>query len=76
MKDGTIDIPAIKFKVVSGGIRENNDGTIYFDQNCKNRHIYDFDSIDGLTLKQFFRVFNCNKHVMSGETILNLELAF
>ena len=52
MKQGSIDIPAIQFQVV---YRVEDDGE---RPSNKELRIYSFDQVDGLTLKEFFEIFN------------------
>ena len=59
MKEGTHDIPAIKFKVACNYNGMNVNGTPYGDS--ANLKEFDFDQVDGLTVEQFLRIYNVLK---------------
>ncbi len=56
MKDGSIDIPAIKFVIVSGDVfTESGD---FNEETLDDLRIFTFEQVDGLTVKQFLNLFN------------------
>ena len=60
MKDGSIDIPAIKFCVVVGKDIELDSFTACLDKISSkifDIRVYDFDSVDGLTFEQLYELF-------------------
>ncbi len=57
MKDGALDIPALKFAVVYN-IKLNKEKT---NINFRNSKYCDFEDVDGLTLRQIYDILNCGK---------------
>lgn len=58
MKEGSSDIPALKFMIISDYITFN-ESIAYFNTTLSK--FYNFEQVDGLTLRQFFDFFNGGK---------------